>query len=229
MKLSDRTKRILTNLMKINRSIKVKAGNELSSLSIQKNVLASTEIEETFPRDFAIYDLDEFLKVLALNEYRGDLIFDNESFMTIKTDRTEAKYFFADPSIVVSPPDKLPDLPSVECEFQLSLSDLQRITTALSIYGHLEDVSIVGRKGVVSVDIRDRQNSSSNTFAIQVGDTDATFSFNLKGENLYKLDQDRVLDGYTVRVSKSGVSQWVSSDGVTYLIALEPDSTYEGD
>ncbi len=227
MKLSDRTKRILTNLMKINRSIKVKAGNELSSLSIQKNVLASTEIEETFPRDFAIYDLDEFLKVLALNEYRGDLIFDNESFMTIKTDRTEAKYFFADPSIVVSPPDKLPELPSVECEFQLSLSDLQRITTALSIYGHLEDVSIVGRKGVVSVDIRDRQNSSSNTFAIQVGETDATFAFNLKGENLYKLDQDRVLDGYTVRVSKSGVTQWISSDGVTYLIALEPDSTYE--
>ena len=227
MKLSDRTKRILTNLMKINRSIKVKAGNELSSLSIQKNVLASTEIEETFPRDFAIYDLDEFLKVLALNEYRGDLIFDNESFMTIKTDRTEAKYFFADPSIVVSPPDKLPELPSVECEFELSLSDLQRITTALSIYGHLEDVSIVGRKGVVSVDIRDRQNSSSNTFAIQVGKTDATFAFNLKGENLYKLDQDRVLDGYTVRVSKSGVTQWISSDGVTYLIALEPDSTYE--
>ena len=229
MKLSDRTTRILRNLLKINRSIKIKQGNQLSTLSIQKNVLASTEVEEIFPREFAIYDLDEFLTICSLSEQSTDLEFENESYVTIRGRDSEAKYFFADPSIVVSPPDKLPDLPSVECEFQLSLSDLQRITTALSIYGHLEDVSIVGRKGVVSVDIRDRQNSSSNTFAIQVGETDATFSFNLKGENLYKLDQDRVLDGYTVRVSKSGVSQWVSSDGVTYLIALEPDSTYEGD
>ena len=93
MKLSDRTIRILTNMSKINKSIQFKEGNELSSLSIQKNVFATTEIEETFPQNFAIYDLDEFLKVMSLTDNQGDLIFDNQAFVTVRTNRTQAKYF----------------------------------------------------------------------------------------------------------------------------------------
>ena len=49
----------------------------------------------------------------------------------------------------------------------------------------------------------------------------------LKSENIFKLDYSNANTGYNVRISKSGASQWVSSDGVVYLIALEPDSTYE--
>ena len=214
-------------MSKINRSIQFKEGNELSSLSIQKNVLAKTPIEENFPQDFAIYDLDEFLKVMSLTEYQGDLVFDNESYVTVKTDRTQAKYFFADPSIVQQPPEKFPELPSIECEFDLSIGDLNRIRNALSIYGHLEDIAIVGKNGTVSIEIRDRENASSNTYSIGVGETDATFSFELKAENIFKLDYSNANSGYNVRISKSGASQWVSSDGVVFLFALDPDSTYE--
>ena len=214
-------------MSKINRSIQFKEGNELSSLSIQKNVLAKTTIEETFPQDFAIYDLDEFLKVMSLTDNQGDLIFDNQSYVTINTDRTRAKYFFADPSIVQQPPEKFPVLPSIECEFDLHISDLNKIRTALSIYGHLEDIAIVGRNGTISIQIQDRENPSSNTYSIAVGSTNATFSFELKSENIYKLDYSNSISSYNVKISKSGVSQWVSSDGVTYLIALEPDSSYE--
>ena len=227
MKLSDRTIRILTNMSKINKSIQFKEGNELSSLSIQKNVFATTEIEETFPQNFAIYDLDEFLKVMSLTDNKGDLVFDNQAFVTVRTNRTQAKYFFADPSIVTQPPEKKPGLPSMECEFDLDISDLNRIRTALSIYGHLEDIAIVGRNGTISIQIQDRENPSSNTYSIAVGSTNATFSFELKSENIYKLDYSNSISSYSVKISKSGVSQWVSSDGVTYLIALEPDSSYE--
>ena len=227
MKLSDRTIRILTNMSKINKSIQFKEGNELSSLSIQKNVFATTEIEETFPQNFAIYDLDEFLKVMSLTDNKGDLVFDNQAFVTVRTNRTQAKYFFADPSIVTQPPEKKPGLPSMECEFDLDISDLNRIRTALAIYGHLEDIAIVGKNGTISVQIQDRENPSSNTYSIAVGSTDATFCFELKSENIYKLDYSNSISSYSVKISKSGVSQWVSSDGVTYLIALEPDSSYE--
>ena len=227
MKLSDRTIRILTNMSKINRSIQFKEGNEISSLSIQKNVLAKTPIEESFPQDFAIYDLGEFLQVMSLTDYQGDLIFDNEAYVTVKTDRTQARYFFADPSIVQQPPAEFPQLPSIDCEFDLDTSDLNRIRNALSIYGHLEDIAVIGKNGRVSIEIRDRENPSSNTYSIGVGTTDATFSFNLKAENIYKLEYSNAITGYNVRISKSGASQWVSSDGVVYLIALEPDSTYE--
>jgi hypothetical protein len=214
-------------MSKINRSIQFKEGNEISSLSIQKNVLAKTPIEESFPQDFAIYDLGEFLQVMSLTDYQGDLIFDNEAYVTVKTDRTQAKYFFADPSIVQQPPAEFPQLPSIDCEFDLDTSDLNRIRNALSIYGHLEDIAVIGKNGRVSIEIRDRENPSSNTYSIGVGTTDATFSFNLKAENIYKLEYSNAITGYNVRISKSGASQWVSSDGVVYLIALEPDSTYE--
>ena len=164
---------------------------------------------------------------MSLTDNQGDLIFDNEAYVTVKTDRTKARYFFADPSIVQQPPEKFPTLPSVDCEFDLDISDLNRIRTALSIYGHLEDIAVVGKEGQVSIEIRDRENPSSNTYSIGVGTTDATFSFNLKSENIFKLDYSNANTGYNVRISKSGASQWVSSDGVVYLIALEPDSTYE--
>ena len=214
-------------MSKINRSIQFKEGNELSSLSIQKNVLAKTTVEETFPQDFAIYDLDEFLKVMSLADNNGDLIFGNQSYVTINTDRTKAKYFFADPSIVQQPPEKFPVLPSIECEFDLSIGDLNKIRTALSIYGHLEDISIVGKNKSVSVVIKDKENLSSNTYSLNVGTTDATFNFDLKSENIFKLDYSNHITGYTVRISKAGFSQWVTPDGMVYLIALEPDSTYE--
>ena len=150
-------------MSKINRSIQFKEGNEISSLSIQKNVLAKTTIEETFPQDFAIYDLDEFLKVMSLTDNQGDLIFGNEAYVTI--DDGEARYFFADPSIVQQPPAEFPQLPSIECEFDLGIADLNRIRTALSIYGHLEDIAIVGKDGRVSIEIRDKENPSSNTYS----------------------------------------------------------------
>jgi len=231
MKLSDRTYKVLRNLTSINRSIRIKQGSQLSTLSIQKNVLASTEVEETFPRDFAIYDLDEFLKICSLSEDMNiDLEFENESFVTIKGRNTEAKYFFADPSIVVTPPEKLPELPSVDCEFDISIGQIRSLSQALSIYGNIDDFSIISNDGTIQVVVADRENASSNTYSIDVGETDAKFQFNLKSENISKIEQSQaIVTGYHVEVSKSGVSRWISSDNVTYLIALEPDSSYEED
>lgn len=231
MKLSDRTFKVLRNLTSINRSIQFKQGSQLSTLSIQKNVLASTAIEEIFPRDFAIYDLDEFLKICSLSEDMDiDLEFENDNYVTIKGRNSKAKYFFADPSIVISPPEKMPELPTVDCEFDISIGQLRSLSQALSIYGNIDDFSIIGGNGKITIVVADRENKSSNTYAIKVGETDATFQFNLKSENIGKIEQSpQIVTGYHVEVSRSGVSRWVSSDDVTYLIALEPDSTYEED
>ena len=61
MKISKQTLSMLKNFSDINMSIEVKAGNTLRTVSVQKNILAQTDIEETFPQDFAIYDLSRFL------------------------------------------------------------------------------------------------------------------------------------------------------------------------
>ena len=67
MKLSDNTLTILKNFAGINNSILVKEGTKLRTISVAKNILAEADITEEFPRDFAIYDLNQFLNGLSLH------------------------------------------------------------------------------------------------------------------------------------------------------------------
>ena len=65
MKLSKSTLDILRNFSSINASIRFKKGQEISTISIQKNILGRVVVKEDFPQDFAIYDLGEFLSGLS--------------------------------------------------------------------------------------------------------------------------------------------------------------------
>ena len=105
MKLSDNTLTILKNFAGINNSILVKEGNRLRTISVAKNILAEADITEEFPRDFAIYDLNQFLNGLSLHQ-DPDLDFNEDSYLSIKEGKRRVKYFFADPNVIISPPEK---------------------------------------------------------------------------------------------------------------------------
>ncbi len=222
MKLSKSTLDILKNFSNINQSICFKKGTELSTLSIQKNILSRAEVEETFPKNFAIYDLSEFLSGLTLFE-DPEFDFSNDSFVTIKDRRNTSRYFFADPSTIVQPPENRVELPSSDISFTVAWSDISNIIKAAAIY-QIEDLAVVGENGVVKLVVRDKKNDTSNTYAVKVGETDGKFTFNFKVENLKLLPGD-----YEVTISKQNASLFrdVNRD-LEYLIALEPDSKYEG-
>ncbi len=59
MQLSEKTIGILKNFATINQSILIKDGSNINTMSVQKNVLASAVVEESFPQEFGIYDLNE--------------------------------------------------------------------------------------------------------------------------------------------------------------------------
>ena len=65
MKLSDKTLSLLKNFSNINQSILFKKGSSLRTISVMKNILAEANIEEEIPKDFAIYDLVQFLNNLS--------------------------------------------------------------------------------------------------------------------------------------------------------------------
>jgi len=222
MKLSKSTLDILKNFSNINQSICFKKGTELSTLSIQKNILSRAEVEETFPKNFAIYDLSEFLSGLTLFE-DPEFDFSNDNFVTIKDRRNTSRYFFADPSTIVQPPENRVELPSRDVSFTVAWSDISNIIKAASIY-QIEDLAVVGENGVVNLVVRDKKNDTSNSYAVKVGETDSSFTFNFKVENLKLLPGD-----YDVTISQQNASLFrdVNRD-LEYLIALEPDSKYEG-
>ncbi len=221
MNLSDSTLNLLKNFSTINQSILFKEGSSLRTISVMKNILAEAVIDEEIPQDFGIYDLNQFLNGLSLHQ-SPDLDFGNNGYVVIKEGRSRSKYFFADPQVIVTPPDKDIALPSEDVCFELNTQQLDKLLKAAAVY-QLPDLSAVGENGVVKLVVRDKKNDTSNDYAVVVGETDNTFCFNFKVENI------KVIPGtYEVVVSQKLLSRFTSTNyNLKYFIALEPDSTFE--
>ena len=221
MKLSDKTIALLKNFSSINQSILVKEGNKLRTISVMKNILAEATVTEEFSKDFGVYDLNQFLNGLSLHQ-SPELDFKNDGYVVIREGKMRSKYFFADPNVIVTPPEKDITLPSEDVCFEISTEQLDKLLKAAAVY-QLPDISAVGEGGVIKLVVRDKKNDTSNDFAIVVGETTNEFSFNFKVENI------KVLPGtYEVVVSKKLLSRFESKNhDLTYYIALEPDSTFD--
>ena len=220
MKLSDKTLSVLKNFSTINQSILFKQGNKLRTISVMKNILAEATITEELPKDFGIYDLNQFLNGLALHQ-SPELDFANDGHVVIKEGRMRSKYFFADPNVIITPPEKAIDLPSEDVSFELRTEQLDKLLKAAAVY-QLPDLAVVGGEGVVKIVVRDKKNDTSNEFAVVVGETDKEFSFNFKVENI------KIIPGaYDVVVSQKLLSKFTNTNcDLKYYIALEPDSTF---
>lgn len=220
MKLSDNTITLLKNFSSINQSILFKEGNKLRTISVMKNILVEATIKEDIPKDFGIYDLTQFLNGLSLHQ-SPDLDFTSNEYVVIKEGKMRSKYFFADPNVIVSPPEKEITLPTEDVCFILTSQQLEKMKKASSIY-QLPDISVVGDGETVQLVARDKKNDTSNNFCIEVGETEDTFTFNFKEENL------KLLPGtYDVVVSSKLLSRFSSQNQeLQYYIALEPDSSF---
>ena len=220
MKLSNETKEVLKNFSTINQNLVIKQGSNISTMSAMKNIIAKSKVTEKFPKEIAIYDLNEFLAALSLFE-NPELDFKNDGYVVIKEGRSRSQYFFADPGCIITPPEKSIELPGEDVTFELSTDQLDKLLKAAAIY-QLADLSVVGGEGVVKVLVRDKKNDTSNDFSIIVGETESTFSFNFKVENI------KILPGTYTVVCSQNLSRFTNKNqDLTYFIALEPDSTYE--
>ena len=92
-----------------------------------------------------------------------------------------------------------------------------------SIYS-VTDLAVVGDGSEINLVVRDKKNDTSNNYSVRVGTTDATFTFNFKVEYLKLLPAD-----YEVTISKHNAALFRDPNkDLEYLIALEPDSVYNG-
>ena len=220
MKLSEKTLTVLKNFAGINNSILVKGGKQLRTMSVAKNILGEAQIEEEFPRDFAIYDLNQFLNGLGLYQ-DPDLDFEADNYVVIREDQWDVKYFFSDPQVICSPPDKAITLPSEDISFKLETAVLEKLVKQAAVY-QLPDLSAIGRNGNIELVVRDKKNDTSNIPRIVVGQTDKEFTFNFKMENI------KIIPGsYDVSISSKLLSEFSNSKyDMKYYIALDPDSTF---
>ena len=127
MKLSTNTIQVLKNFASINQNLVIKEGNTISTMSAMKNIVAKAEVEETFPKQVAIYDLNEFLASLSL--FKNPILTFEDSFLNITEEngRKTVKYFYSDPSVVTSPTKEI-TMPSNEVTFMLTDADISEIS-----------------------------------------------------------------------------------------------------
>ena len=221
MKLSNETLTVLKNFAGINQSILVRKGNKLRTMSVMKTVLAEATVNEEFEKEFAIYDLNQFLNGISLHE-DPELDFQEDKYVVIREGKRRVKYFFADPQVIVSPPEKEISLPSQDVCFQLEHSQYDKIKKAAAVY-QLEDLSAIGEAGVIRLVVRDKRNATSNEYSIVVGETDKEFTFNFKVENLKIIPAS-----YDVVLSSKLLSKFTNERyNLNYYIPMEPDSTFE--
>ena len=134
MKLSDTTISVLKNYSTINQNLMIKCGSNLSTMSAMKNIVASAEVSETFERDVAIYDLNEFLATLSLFN-NPDLDFqDDYVVLSEEGSGRKARYWYSDPSVVTTLTKEI-TMPDPDITFSLSSEELSDVTKAAAVIG----------------------------------------------------------------------------------------------
>ena len=217
--LSTQTLNVLKNYSTINSSIVIRKGNVIRTISNGENILAKYTCEESFPTDFAIYDLSQFLSGLSLFD-NPELDFTSGDYVTIRSGGRSVKYYFSDPEITLkSAPEKNVKFPGGDITFELNAEDLKKLYKAAAVY-HLPDLNITTTGGKIELVLHDNDNDTSNTFKIDVEGTytNQDLDLDIKMENLRVMERD-----YNVKVSSQLISEWTNCDtDLTYYIALEP-------
>ena len=223
MKISTTTRDVLKNFSTINSGIRVKQGNKVETISNMKNILAVATVSEEFPKDFAIYNLPEFLGATSLLE-DPDFEF-NDASMTLGDAKGKGKYFYAEPSLVVTPPEKNIDMPESDINFELKNDVLEDIRKKANVL-KLADIGLKScpKSQGLYLYATNKNNDTSNDYSVQVG-TGATKKFNI----VFKKDNLKIIPGdYDVTIA-NGISHFVNKDAnveLEYWIALEANSDY---
>ena len=104
MKLSDDTVQVLKNFSGINQSLQFKSGNTLKTISPLKTIFVEATVGESFPKEFALYDLNKLLAKVSLYK-DAELSFDDDK-LNISANKKSDYIKYCSPKVIVTPPEK---------------------------------------------------------------------------------------------------------------------------
>ena len=222
MKLSDNTLTILKNFSTINQSLLFKSGNTLKTISPLKTIFAEATVEETFTKEFAIYDLNKLLAKMSLYK-DAELKFDDDK-LHISAKKKSDFIKYCSSKVIITPPERPIVFANPDCSFSISQEDLDWMRKSANISGSPNFVFESDGTTVqfIATDVKD---DSADQSKIEIGtvENEKTFRVVMKAENF------KLLDGsYDVSIIKKGLSQFKHKTApIIYYIAIEaPNSTF---
>ena len=218
MKLSSRTLQVLKNFSTINPSLLFRTGSVITTMSPMKTVMARATVKESFPQTYAIFDLSRFIGVLSM--FNDPDIKMEQTFLVISENNRVVNYTYADPEMIVTPPDKPIKFPEdAEISFSMPADVLQSVLKTISIL-QMSEFSVTGRNNKICVGAVDTKNPTGDTYNIEVGTTEHNFSMIFKSENIKLIAGD-----YDVKITSRGLG-YFKGDDVDYWIPTESSSNF---
>lgn len=225
MIINNETVETLKNFAEINQSLVIEAGDVIKTVSEQTNVLAKAKLGQSFPQDFAIYDLNKFLGVLSLfAEPQFDF---SEKSIKIQSSvdannfvagDSVAEYQFANMSLFENERKILAkdiNLPSEEAVFKLEEKYFMSIMRAAAVMS-LPEIAVVANEGKLKIQAIDAK-TSVDSYAVELGVSTSNFKMIFKIENL------KLMRGsYDVKISDKGLGHFKNTGReLEYWIATE--------
>jgi hypothetical protein len=217
MKFSNETLSVLKSFTAINKSILMKPGNVLKTITPEKTLIAIAEIPDEIPSEACVYDLSRFLSILSL--YNDPDVEFGDKYFIISEGKRRTKYVYADISMIHTPPEKDINIPSEDVVVSVTESDLSSVLKAAGVLQFTE-IAFVGESGKCYLKAIDSANDNADDFGVEIGDTDDEFKVIIKTDNLKLMPMD-----YEVTICSKGISEF-KGDNVTYFVAIDSKSTY---
>jgi hypothetical protein len=217
MKFSNETLSVLKSFTAINKSVLLKPGNTIKTITPEKTLIAIAEIPDEIPSEACVYDLSRFLSILGL--YNDPDVEFGDKYFTISEGKRRTKYVYADISMIHTPPEKDINIPSEDVVVSVTESDLSSVLKAAGVLQFTE-IAFVGENGKCTLKAIDSANDNTDDFGVEIGETDDEFKVIIKTDNLKLMPMD-----YEVTICSKGISEF-KGDNVTYFVAIDSKSTY---
>lgn len=122
MKLSQKTIEVFKYFSTLSPSILVREGNVLRTRNQAKTISTKAELDESFPQEFVIYSIPEFLK--TINLFNEPEIEFNDSHMIIQEGSLKVRYMYAAKELYQNAPENKDYVPSnVNWSMTINLSE----------------------------------------------------------------------------------------------------------
>ena len=215
MKLSKETVDVLKNFASINSGIEFKTGNKIATISSSKTVLAKATLKDNFPQDFCVYDLNQFLSVYFLNK-DPEMDFD-DSNVIFKNGRSRTTYRKTAKHMIVTPPEKVLTLPTVDASFQLTQDDYVSIMDAAKVL-QSPHIAFESDGETIKLTACNAKDDSAHTNSVEVGTGNGK-----KFKVVFLVENLKLISGtYGIQISFAGFCSFKNVNfDIEYFIAFE--------
>lgn len=221
IKLTGRTLDILKNFATINPSMVFNPGQEITTISSGRKVLAKAIIDQKFESTFGIFELNKLFGAISL--FKDPTIKVEKSFLNIAEGPRSLKYIVANPSDIKAPGEAVPwELPSVDTEFMLTEQTFKNLMKAAGVLSQ-PDILIEGDGTRLTISTINAAKPSSEGYR-------ETIEEFIGGENPFKLflkvENLKLYPGsYVVQICSKKITRFDGSD-VMYIVAAEANSSF---